>query len=215
MSEVQKHGNVFEDKVIQALTGFSKSEYQTLLENKYTASMDITKDIHSDRNCSIKAVKGNGIGCADIIRFMTHCKETPFTMILGRWRQSSPTVKTFYEVIEFDITPDDYTKIWGNLTVEALTEFVSYIKSIPKHDIPAYKENQKIWPQKREQLAMTYGKGLAKIDAKVDSKTQRRVQCSLKVTELIEHGFPHRVFTENYNGLILPFSILGEPRKFT
>ena len=61
--EVQNHGVLFEDIVIRAITGLSKDQYESKLDNAYTASMDVVKGVESKINYSIKVSKdGKSIG---------------------------------------------------------------------------------------------------------------------------------------------------------
>lgn len=212
--EVQNHGVVFEDYVVKSITGLNKKDYQSLLENAYTASMDIKKDIHSDCDYSIKVSKnGASIGCGDILRFNQHCRDGQFTMIVGAWKQNTVKTKIYYEIYEFDITPGDYKKLWSGITHKVLKPFVSYVKSIPQGKT-AQKTHQNLWKEKRNKIYETYGKGLVTIDAKIDSKNQRRVQCSVKIKELIEAGISYRKYCNIYRDLSLPIKQNSGPRQF-
>lgn len=110
--EVQSHGVLFEDDVIYKITGKRKAEYQTLLEGAYTSSLDIYKGLYSDANYSIKVSKGGkGIGCGHILRFMRHCRDTEFTMVVGCWNQINPTTKRYNDIYEFYMSPQHYTTL--------------------------------------------------------------------------------------------------------
>jgi len=130
--ESQSHGNQFEDLILFEITGLTKEQYQPLLKGGYTAPMDIERGIHSDHNYSIKTSKnGKTIGCGDILRFRTHCSSTEFKLLVGAWRQSSVSTKTYTGIYEFNISPSVENLLWGNLTTEAMMPFVSYVKAIP------------------------------------------------------------------------------------
>jgi hypothetical protein len=212
--EVQHHGILFEDGIIFEITGLNKAQYQSELDEKYTSIMDIVKDVHSEKDYSIKVSKdGKGVGCADIIRFISNFKEG-FTMIVGCWKQVNSTTKKFYKIYEFDITKDHYDAFWGGLTSENLTPFVNYVKSI-EHGKAAQKDNQKRWKEKRAELYETHGRGIVSIDAKIDSKTQRRVQCSIKLEDLIQvcNG-NYNEYTDNFGKIQLPYETASKPRSF-
>ena len=212
--EVQNHGNMFEDKVIQAVTGKTKSEYQKLIEGAYTSAMDIFKNVFSDIDRSIKVCKdGKGIGCGDMLRFMYHCKNTEFIITVGCWKQISSTHKRYYEIYDFYMSPEHYQTIWGGLTEEVVRDFVEYVKGIPEGKA-AQLANRQLWKAKRQSLYDQYNKGLAAIDAKIDSKTQRRVQCSLKLEEMIAVGIPYHKYTTEYLGIQLPYEQESSPRTF-
>jgi hypothetical protein len=213
--EVQNHGVLFEDSIIRAITGLSKDEYQTLLENAYTASMDVVKGIKSDTNYSVKVSKdGKSIGCGDIIRFIRHSRDDEFTMVVGSWQQISPTIKQYNCIYEFNITPADYTKLWNRITEEVMQPFVDYVKSIEPGK-PAQLANRKIWKERRQAIYDACGQGLCAIDAKIDSKNQRRVQCSIKIDKLIDSGIAHSKYETEYKGIKLPYEQISSPRQFT
>ena len=213
--EVQNHGVLFEDIVIRAITGLSKDQYQTKLDNAYTASMDVVKGIESKINYSIKVSKdGKSIGCGDIIRFIQHSKNDEFTMVVGAWTQITPVVKRYDAIYEFNITPANYTTLWSKITEDVLKPFVEYVKSI-EPGISAQLTNRRVWKQRRQFIYDTYGQGLCAIDAKIDSKTQRRVQCSIKIDKLISSGIGYSKYEEEYKGIKLPYEQNSSPRQFT
>ncbi len=211
--ENQAHGLVFEDQIIKARIGKSKQEYQAGLDNSYTASMDIEAGVDSDVNISVKVCSGDGIGCGDILRFMEHCRKNPFTMVVGVWEQISPTIKRYETIYEFDIRPEHYKLFWNNITEEVIQPFVDYVKSIPPGK-QAQTANQDLWKQKRQAIYDAYGQGLCTIATKIDSKNQRRVQCSINLKELIEQEeITHRKYNTDYYGISLPYEQESTPRQ--
>jgi hypothetical protein len=212
--EVQNHGLLFEDTVIRAITGISKTEYQSLNPGSYISAMDISKGIRSDSHYSIKVSKdGKSIGCGSLIRFMIHCRDIKFTMIVGAWSQTRPDTKTYKEIYEFDITPKIYNLLFGGLTTELIQPFVDYVNNIPPGK-QAQAANKDVWKQRRDALCHKYSKGIVNIDAKIDSKTQRRVQCSIKLQDLIDSGIEYRKYTTQYQNINLPYEQKSQPRSF-
>ena len=212
--EVQNHGLLFENEVITAITGMSKDEYQGLLSGSYTNSMDIAKGNHSDNNYSVKVTGNNSIGCGDILRFFKHCRDDEFTMVVGRWRQAGPSRKIYYEIYEFYLKPENHKLFFANLEEKSLTEFVDYVKSIP-YGREGQLANRKLWKSKREDLYDTYERGLVSIDAKIDSKTQRRVQCSVKISDMINAGIKYAYYASSFKGIKLPYEQESSPRSFS
>ena len=182
MAEVQQHGNTFEDIIIKRFTGKSKKEYDALKGNGgYTSSMDIIEGLLSDKNRSIKTAKGNKVDCGDILRRMN---EKEYDVVVGQWRQKGDN-KIFHTEYIFNITPEDCDKLWGSMKYELVEEYDTFIKSIPhgKEAQQATKvertSRKKILADKNAQMV---------IHPKVDSKKQRRVQCSFKIDKLIASG---------------------------
>ena len=184
MSEVQQHGNAFEDLKIRELSGLSKTEYDKLKPNGYTSSFDMVKGIIVPFNLSIKTTGKKTVECADILKRML---EQEYMMIVGCYTQQGSN-KVFHTEYEFFITSDDYSKIWGSMNYENVKSFVEFVKNIPHG-----KEGQKITLKERNFLKeqVQCKNSLMRINPKVDSKNQRRVQCSFKLDEMLSSGIKY------------------------
>ena len=179
--EVQAHGHYFEDLKIRELTGFSKDEYDSMKDNGYTSSMDIVKGLHSDRDVSIKTAKGRKVDCGDILRRRS---ETEYDIIIGVWDQVGDR-KIFHTEYTFHIKPEHETLLWGRMSYEKLREFNEYIKSIPEGRTA--QQETKVERQVLKTITEDADAQM-KIHPKVDSKKQRRVQCSFNIDKLIRAG---------------------------
>ena len=181
MAEVQQHGNAFEDIKIRELTGLSKFEYDKLKPNGYTSSFDLVEDIIVSFNGSIKTTGKKTVECADILKRMI---EKKYKLIVGCYTQQGCN-KLFHTEYEFFITSDDYSKLWGTMVYEDVKSFVEFVKNIPHG-----KEGQKNTLKERKflQEQVQCKNSLMKINPKVDSKNQRRVQCSFRLDEMLSSG---------------------------
>ena len=199
--EVQSHGNDYEDLVIKRLTGMSKKEYDALKgKGGYTSAMDLVEGLYVDRNYSIKVTNGNRVDCGDILRRMN---EKEYDVIVGVWDQVGDR-KIFHTEYRFHIKPEDYSKLWGSMTYEQVKEFDQYVKSIPKT-----REGQQSTKAERtrRKSEIACKDALMVIHPKVDSKSQRRVQCSFKIDEMIAAGIEYTEMPMNY-------TIKSSKRKF-
>ena len=183
--EVQAHGNYYEDLKTRQITGLGKAEYDALKENGYTSGMDIMKGLMSAYDYSIKTSKGNKVDCGDILR---RRQETDYNLVVGCYSQVGDN-KVFYSEYTFYIRPEHEQKLWGRMNYNQLAEYVDYIKNIP-----AGKEAQQETKTERTVLknCIEDKNALMKIHPKVDSKKQRRVQCSLKMSDLIKARIPYK-----------------------
>ena len=198
--EVQAHGNHYENEVIRERTGMTKEEYDALKENGYTSEFDLASGLVVDYNGSIKTTKNNTICCSDLLRKMKH---DDYHLIVGVYKQVGKT-KVFHTEYEFFITPADREVLWGDMKYENVEAFVNYVKSIP-----AGKEAQQSTKSARNlfQEEVQCKSALFKINPKVDSKNQRRVQCSLHIDKLIASGVKYTTKTIDY-------VVESGPRKF-
>ena len=183
--EVQAHGNYYEDLKTRQITGLSKAEYDALKENGYTSGMDIMKGLMSAYDYSIKTSKGNTVDCGDILR---RRQETDYNLVVGCYSQVGDN-KVFYSEYTFYIRPEHESILWGRMNYNQLAEYVNYIKNIP-----AGKQAQQETKTERTVLknCITDKNALMTIHPKVDSKKQRRVQCSVKMSDLIKARIPYK-----------------------
>jgi|TARA_R100001443_G_scaffold453_11_gene1799 hypothetical protein len=201
MAEVQLHGNNFEDLKIRELTGLSKKDYDSLKgKGGYTSAMDLIEGLIVDKNYSIKTAKGNKVDCGDILRRM---REDNYTIIVGQWSQDG-LQKIFHTEYTFNIKSGDKKKLWGDMNYDDVVSFDKFIKSIPHG-----KEGQQTTKEEREirKNKISCDKALMSIHPKVDSKNQRRVQCSFKISDLIKSGI-------DYQAKSIKFSIESPSRTF-
>ena len=182
--EVQAHGNYYEDLKTRQITGLSKADYDALKENGYTSGMDIMKGLLSISDYSIKTTNGNKIDCGDVLR---RRQETDYNLVVGCYSQVGEN-KVFHTEYTFYIKPEHEQKLWGRMNYNLLAEYVNYIKNIP-----AGKKAQQETKAERTLLknCVSDKNALVKIHPKVDSKKQRRVQCSVKIKELIKADIPY------------------------
>lgn len=163
MSEVQKHGFIFEDWVKEIL-GVKE------LASNYTQKWDIPDETPISVKC---------MGLVNALEFGSAIRiwkiNEIFTLVIGRWKQLDDK-KIIASVDEIDITVEDLKKMRGEITLEELKEFDKKIKSFPagkEEQLAGINFARKWKSDRRERM------GLLTITHKIDSKTQRRVQCNL------------------------------------
>ena len=183
--EVQAHGNYYEDLKTRQITGLSKADYDALKENGYTSGMDIMKGLLSAYDYSIKTSQGNKVDCGDILR---RRQETDYNLVVGCYSQVGDN-KVFYSEYTFYIRPEHERKLWGKMNYNQLAEYVDYIKNIP-----AGRDAQQETKTERTVLknCIEDKNALFRIHPKVDSKKQRRVQCSVKMSDLMKARIPYK-----------------------
>ena len=108
---------------------------------------------------------------------MSHKEDV--THIIGRWNQETRKSKRFHTEYEVVTKPEDYSLLWGTLTYEEIEEYVNYVKAIP-HGKEGQEQGKLVWEPWVRKLRKK--RGLFQINTKVDSDDQRRVQCSMLIT---------------------------------
>lgn len=172
MAEVQRHGFDFENWVKE--TFFAKSRA------KYTDKWDIP----SEANClkiiprefrhlpvSIKTCKfASPIGFGDALRQFKNDED--FLLIVGFWKQSGIN-KIFVAVEGVKIVAATWKQLFLPLDLQDLTLLDSTVKNTELHYSEVRKRAKEIKNSGKFQQAKII------LNPKIDSKTQRRLQCSL------------------------------------
>jgi hypothetical protein len=193
MAAVQDHGFIFEDMIIRQRTGLSKEEYDKLKENGYTSPFDLIKELLFDYNGSVKTTQNNTICCSDLLNMMSHTGE--YRLIVGCYDQVG-NEKVFHTQYEFFIEPKHYDMLWNGMDRVKIEEYVNKIKSIEdgreaqKH---YQKSNKKSWKSEVQSKTSFFV-----INPKVDSKDQRRVQCSTHLKKLLASGIKYTKESINF-----------------
>ena len=114
-------------------------------------------------------------------------REKEYEIIVGQYRQDGGN-KVIHTEYVFNIKPQDYDKLWGTMKYELVEEYDRFIKSIPKT-----REGQQATKEERTRIKNNIAckDALMVIHPKVDSKSQRRVQCSFKIDQMIESGIEY------------------------
>lgn len=190
MAEVQAHGNKFEDFIVFQRTGKTKKEYDKFKAKNgfgtgYTSKSDIAKGALSEVDTSIKATNSNTICCGDLIHRIE--QKDDYTMVVGAYNQVED-YKCFHTQYEFFIQAEDYEKLWGDMTYDSVLPFVNYVKSIPEG--PEGQKAAKSQTINYKEL-VSDEKALFVINPKIDSKSQRRVQCSINLKNLLSSGIKY------------------------
>jgi len=179
--ESQRHGFLIENEIRTKVFGVTE-------KGKYTDIHDIDKrnNIYNpNENISIKSITGNGslcMGCPR--RIFLYPESETHTCIIVKLKQDSDK-KLITEV--FEISLDDKTLLFGDLTIDDIQEYMTYIRKIPcgKVDLDTKRELH----QKKDELNRK--SGIIRFNPKVDSDAQRRLQCSIsnikKHTDLLRY----------------------------
>jgi hypothetical protein len=138
---------------------------------------------------SIKTAGGNAIDCGDVLRVFSYDRAEKHTMIVFRYKQEGPTRK-ITEVLEIHLTPEVMNILFGKATREQIQALDTYVKSIPKNARTA--EHQATYKKMAKDLKAQSG-GWISYAPKVDSKAQRRLQCSIRKLDVFLATYPQFV----------------------
>ena len=205
----QLHGKVFENLI----KGNNKL-YSNLASDRnrsLTAVFDIDKedDIIRGIPSSIKSTGDDTIGMADARNFWKSFDDAPFRILIGCYEQVE-SVKEFFAVLEFFLEHDHRKLFFGEVTFDEIAKIHEGLKNFKKGD----HKNASIWAE--EQIEKIKSKlGILKLNRKVDSKSQRRLQCSVNLVDLFENINYKSIYTDQIGVNFLPYRISSPSRIFT
>jgi hypothetical protein len=191
MAESQRHGFTFENEVLKAY-GLEPSSLP------YTRAHDIPADKNTKEpmNISIKAAGQKSVDMGDILRIWDEAAGTPILLTVLFYQQDGDK-KKLKEIYQVDLT-ESRALLFGTATKDELQSYVASVKAIP-HGEPSAEVRQSY---KDGAQALNRKMGFLQVRPKVDSKSQRRVQCSFPNFHTFCRMNPERVKTKITDGLL-------------
>lgn len=177
-AEVQSHGYVWEKWVADTFFGGYR-------QPSYTQKWDIPAEVniaHGGIPVNPKVAKlGAPIDLGDALRQFDI--DEPFLLVIGYWAQEGDS-KRFVNVVAARVEPAQWRALWGSITRADLERLDAAIKDRSIDHVEARRRAQAIKSEPRlREAAVT-------VNPKIDSRTQRRLQCSLSFDKLFEHLAP-------------------------
>lgn len=176
--EVQGHGFTFEKWIHETFFDSYKSR-------SYTEEWDVGKEFNVSYGgvpVSIKTAKhGSPVGLGDALRQFRINED--FLLIVGFWRQEE-NKKRIVNIVAAPITVGLWRSLWHPITSEDLQKLDATIKDRTLTYQQARTEAQRIKSQP------PFTQAHITVNPKIDSKTQRRLQCSLGFSTLFSAVAP-------------------------
>lgn len=176
--EVQSHGLVFERWLGDTFFG-------GYLPHSYTQKWDIPAESNREHGgipVNPKAIKyGTPVDLGDAVRQFQI--DEPFLLIVGFWEQSTPEVKRWVNAQAVSVTPELWSKLWGNITQADLERLIAVIKdkSLSLEEARAQAKAIKGRPP--------FTEAVIQVNPKIDG-SQRRLQCSIRFDDFFQHLAP-------------------------
>lgn len=221
MSTNQLHGKTFEREVITTCFGVSEDEADNFSS---TAVFDIpfgittclhpTGDPVSIKTAAVNAAKRAAVVCLSDARRVWSWNH-PLILVVGIYSQEG-VKKIFHTVYEFhlQLSQKERGLLYGELTLAEVTTFHETLKTFGFGE----HARARAWA-KAEKRRLASKTGAIQLNPKIDSKMQRRLQCSVRLTLLVEACEQTERFTKEetgtYRGLLLPFCVESSSRVFT
>jgi hypothetical protein len=202
--EVQSHGLIFEKWLRDTFFGGYEPK-------GYTQKWDIPASAnlnHGRVPVNPKAAKhGTPVGLGDAMRQFEIAE--PFLLIVGFWEQVTPKQKRWVNVQAPLVQPDQWRKLWGDITRADLEKLIAVIKdkSVSIEETRAQAKRLKTQPP--------FDSAIIELNPKIDS-SQRRLQCSLSFEAFFDHLTPKaergKLEQPQVFGVPLPADFTSAPR---
>lgn len=203
-SNSQMHGKAFEN-MLKAV--FNASDTKRLSTSKFDIEAKFNKETNSP--VSIKTMKKDtkSICMSDARRFFEETED--FTMIVGLYVQKDKR-KVFEEVREYYISAENLKKLKGDISLDDVTSLHESLKTFEygKHIEARIFAKNKLKEIKSKTSSIL-------LNPKIDSQSQRRLQCSLPIDKLerVIGNENIKIHKESFGFLTLPIVIFSEERK--
>jgi hypothetical protein len=174
MAEVQAHGFSFEKWVCETFFAGYCGNYMQKWDVSAEGNRSPFLPVHWRQvPVSIKTAKyGSPIGLGDVLR--QRQSDVPFIMIAGFWRQRTATEKWIEDIGAAYFSVEAWSALWGEVSLQDLRTIDLVVKNLQLHYTLARQE-ARAWKKATASLPTSR----FVINPKIDSKSQRRIQCSL------------------------------------
>jgi hypothetical protein len=203
--EVQRHGLVFEHWIADTFFGGHRPGY--------TDKWDIPGNLNPDRDgipVNPKATReGTSVDMGDALRQFDI--DEPFWFVIGYWEQRGPE-KFMVRILAERMPAELWRSFWHPIQREDLEKLDAVIKDRSLDYREARKQAHAI------KNAPPFSEAIMVVNPKIDSRGQRRLQCSLRYKDLVARLLggrePARSDSPSLWGEIFPNPIASLPRSF-
>ncbi|HVS51822.1 MAG TPA: hypothetical protein VHD62_05650 [Opitutaceae bacterium] len=176
--EVQVHGLVFEQWVRDTFfDGYHPASYTQKWDIPAAANR-----AHGGIPVNPKATKyGTPVDLGDALRQFDIAE--PFLLVVGFWEQDGDA-KRFVDIVAPRIEPATWKKLWGPVTRADLERLDAVVK------------DRSLTPEQARAAALRiknappFTQSIIVVNPKIDSHTQRRLQCSLRFEDVFRYLAP-------------------------
>jgi hypothetical protein len=182
-AEVQAHGLVFEHWITDTFFSGYRAP-------GYTQKWDIPGELNRLPDPALAGLPLNPkatrfrspVGLGDALRQFDI--DEPFILVLGYWEQPTPTEKRFVKILAPRVEPAAWRALWGPVLRADLERLDAITKDRSLTPAAARAAAQKL------KSAPPFSEAVFVLNPKIDSKGQRRLQCSLRYADVLKHLAP-------------------------
>lgn len=219
-SASQMHGKVFENWIKSANGIFSYAASDRRRGANDMFDIGAEDDQKRKMPTSIKVAKANQngegtIALSDARVFWQSFDYRPYRLLVGLYRQEEGT-KRFYEIHEFILQESKSAKkqMLGEVSLKEVQDFHSRLGQFAAGADNAKRARE--WAREQKER-LKDRMGAVQLNPKIDSKKQRRLQCSVALSQLLsiaKESGDHALYAERFGVHPLPLEIVSGRRAF-
>ena len=198
----QLHGKTIEDHFKPCFPG--ACDHQRSTSSQWDIEKEFDEELNLPTSIKAKGMGASSVEMADARIFWNNLDG--FRLLVARWEQNG-NKKIFRYVEEFLFSEENLIIIKGDLTLENIENFHNTLLSFREGQHKAArayaKQHKKLLPKSP----------FIALNPKIDSKKQRRLQCSLKLNNICKIVKP-TIYNEEYRDLCFPLTIKSPSRQF-
>ena len=208
----QGHGFKIERAILSGPFQIPEEKHET-----YTSIFDLPCAENRFNNCeniSVKAMRGDSCGLGDALRIFNYKEHDCVTLIVVNHMQQSGSLKKITGVTEISMGGSQVHKMLFNEVTQAEVQKLNdMIKAVPAGVSRTHASRVAVHAYKKELNAKS---GLISFNPKMDSKNQRRLQCSMKLSQ-IRAKHPEMILSSCTEAVVrgtpIPPTVCSGPRK--
>ena len=209
----QMHGKKFENWIKTASIIFGHMATDRRRQPTDRFDIGAQEDLKRGIPTSIKTTKGHTVTLADARLFWQSMDYVPYRMLIGEWVQEGDR-KIFNRIHEIIIEESYSSFLLGTVSEDRIAAFHAGLTRFgPGKDEQA---KASTWARKQKQ-ELEDALGAVVLNPKIDSKNQRRLQCSVHLDKLVAFAdkYGHYTLHEGtFYDLVLPYQFVSARRKF-
>jgi hypothetical protein len=193
MPESQSHGFILQDLLFTEIYGATKEELRAI---PYTAKLDLPGEFNRLEPGTVISCKAtcdaNRVDMADCLRIYDEISggSESYRLLVATYMQDDATkTKRITELVEIDLL-GAIEALFGTVTRAEIQELDAAIKAVPRGRAPTVDEKASIYAL-RDNIHIKIG--ALKLAPKMDSKNQRRLQCSFNRFQYFLSSYAHRI----------------------
>lgn len=208
MSEVQRHGFVWQDDILKNVYGATAEELKLI---NYGSESDLPGDLNRKNkgvDLSVKVSSSpNSVCMADCIRIYDSISSgKKLHMVVINYQQDDvKKIKKIVKITEVNLT-NSVKELFGSVTREQLVDLDKAVKAVPQKRKPTSEERERMYTIKKNIESLS---GAIRFNIKCNS-TQSRLQCSFnKFSDFLKDN-PGRIIAQSDNGNFREGTVIEE-----